>query len=399
VAKFFSKLKAPAVLKHGILRRYVRPFAVKTGSRTKDNRVVIVDAYAGAGRYEDGQPGSPEHILKELAGVTNRSIRCYFVEANDDTYSKLAGLLDDLGTTPHLTFSPIHGPIEDHIDDVVQQSDGASLFVFLDPLGFGLPADRIRRIFELRPAARFAPATEVLMRVDCQAIYRTRGALLSTTDYAGKAAQLAKLDATAGGDWWREGTETDTGRYLEWFAQELFRRLRIATGTGGWVIPVRDDPAHLPSYYLLFLTRHQDGIDVYSECLSSAQEDWRKAVFLQDWDATVGANNRIGQFDLFGGTDPEQELEANEEALAATWNRQLASRLEGLLAVHGSFVIRDYLREVLGDLAGLVRPKHIRKAILTLADQGIVDRKDSVGDVWSNRLTRLSPPGAGSVQP
>jgi hypothetical protein len=52
IERFFESKRAAAVFKHAILSGYVVPFASKTGSSSAGNRVVIVDGYAGAGRYD-----------------------------------------------------------------------------------------------------------------------------------------------------------------------------------------------------------------------------------------------------------------------------------------------------------------------------------------------------------
>ena len=54
---FFARKQAAAVLKHGILSRYPTIFASMAGSGEPE--VVLYDAYAGPGKYEDGSPGSP----------------------------------------------------------------------------------------------------------------------------------------------------------------------------------------------------------------------------------------------------------------------------------------------------------------------------------------------------
>lgn len=54
--KLFETRRAAAMLKHAILGRYLVPFAAKAGYSTDHHRVVIIDGYAGAGRYEDGKP-------------------------------------------------------------------------------------------------------------------------------------------------------------------------------------------------------------------------------------------------------------------------------------------------------------------------------------------------------
>jgi hypothetical protein len=57
--EFFRERRAAAVFKHGILKRYPVVFASKTGQWSKGHRVVFLDGYAGRGRYDKGEPGSP----------------------------------------------------------------------------------------------------------------------------------------------------------------------------------------------------------------------------------------------------------------------------------------------------------------------------------------------------
>jgi three-Cys-motif partner protein len=389
VAGFFQTRRTAAVLKHGILRRYVTPFATKTGSTSQGGRVTIVDAYAGAGRYADGHPGSPELIVEALRAVKERDVTCFFVESDPTTYQQLSAVLDELDPAPGTRCVPIPGGIEDELEQILARASGAPLFLFLDPLGFGLPFERIAGVFDSRPPGRFVPATEVLVRIDSQSIYRTRGALRSDNEFAGKEAMLARLDATAGSDWWRDPTKADldTAEYLAWFIDGLFTRLQQRTKAGGWQVELRHDPAHLPAYFLIFLTRHEAGMDVFSACLSSAQEDWRRAVFDEHWKSTVGRNEDVGQFDLFGGLNQEEEYAAEESARVAQWIAILADNLRALVATHREFVVRAELPATLRGLEGLVRETHIRTAMNQLKDQGLISN-DTKGNLWSKRVIR-----------
>jgi len=70
--EFFSQKRASAVFKHGILSRYVLPFATKTSSTAVGGRVVVLDGYAGEGRYEDGKPGSPIFMAGNYSAASGR---------------------------------------------------------------------------------------------------------------------------------------------------------------------------------------------------------------------------------------------------------------------------------------------------------------------------------------
>lgn len=383
VARFFESRRTAAVLKHG-----------KTGSASADHKVVIVDGYAGAGRYDDGSPGSPELIVQALSPLNDRDMTCYFVERDQTTFDSLCAVLAQLNPGPSVKCVPLPGRIEDRFDELLAGSKDIPLFVFLDPLGFGLPFERIAHVFDSRPVARYSPATEVMFRIDSRSIFRTRGALLSDAEYPGKVAQLGRLDDTAGDHWWRDPAMAglDTSRYLSWFIDELFQRLRQRTKADGWKVELRHDPDHLPAYYLIFLTRHPAGMDVFSACLSSAQEEWRRAVFDEQWRSTVGRNRAAGQFGLFGlfgEDDPDAEFGSQESARVAAWTDTLAANLRLLVTEHSVFVVRDKQADVLKGVAGLVREKHIRAAMNVLKAEGLIVN-DSRGDMWSKRVVRVS---------
>lgn len=80
---FFDKEQAAAVLKHGLLRRYPRVFASKTGSTSTGNRVVYLDGYAGPGVYADGASGSPMLVARTSGALDKiRNLHCIYVERN-----------------------------------------------------------------------------------------------------------------------------------------------------------------------------------------------------------------------------------------------------------------------------------------------------------------------------
>lgn len=55
--------KATSVFKHEILQQYVPPYVAKVGSTASGNRVMLVDGFAGRGRFDDGTVGSAEYFL------------------------------------------------------------------------------------------------------------------------------------------------------------------------------------------------------------------------------------------------------------------------------------------------------------------------------------------------
>ena len=235
-----------------------------------------------------------------------------------------------------------------------------------DPCGLVIPLDEVASIFE-RPSGYGAPATEVLINLTAH-IRRFAGHLTSDKPVE---ASLKRMDAVCGGDWWRD---TWLSKYpdknasenqraaaeeavVEGYAEKLRER---AGGAGTWVIGVRPRAGLKPLYYLVFATRHVDGILAFCESASLGLQEWRK------YHARVSAEGT-----LFGENDAWEEWKAQEELLKKQWVDKLAARLTAELAKGESFRIIDRPEVILGDdLVGVVRALHLRAAINKVRDEG-----------------------------
>jgi three-Cys-motif partner protein len=359
---FFRARKAAAVLKHGVVSRYVLPFATKVGSTSVGNRVVVLDGYAGEGRYEDGTPGSPIFFAEAARKLApSRTLDLIFIEEKKARYEKLCKVLAQEATD--LGYEVWYGSVGDHLDDVLTRAAGVPFFAFLDPCGVGLPfTDIAERIFG-RPDYQYAPATEVLLNFSAEAVRRIGGRLREQENAPGRAATLARMDAACGGDWWRgvyrdaESPEQANERIASGFAS----RLREATGTGSWVIEVRNAEHQQPKYALVFLSRHPDGLYLYGNAMSTSQHEWRRAV--------VPPGSLLDDDDAFKAAEREMEEQ---------WIKEIAANIEHLVQTHPSFTISSKYGEVMSGTLGRAGETHIRSALKRLQEAGVLS-SDCVG--------------------
>jgi three-Cys-motif partner protein len=382
---FFKKKKAAAYLKHEILK-YLRPFIAKTGKYSPGNRVVIMDGFAGSGRYLDGAPGSPV-VIAEAAKGLDRKVECHFVEKDKATYEQLCQVLEQHAGS--IQAHPWHGTAEARLPYVLERANGLPLFLFIDPYKTGPLFDEVVDIFNRRPGGTYAPATEILLRIDASGLRRTLGVHRSVKRYAGRTGALKNVDTVAGGTWWRdEADPTLTGEpYLEWFFGEYLHRLTTAVGCGGWYTEIKQKREHQPLYYLVFLTRRQDAAELFGDNLSSAMERWRKKVF--DMEQVIEQEKRekaTGQFLLI---DPEEQFQLDEEHLKEQWYNTIEQNLRALLRKHEQFVIRQHYAKVLGPTAGLVRQKHLRVVLQRLEADGLTS-SNSKGDLYGKLIIRAA---------
>jgi three-Cys-motif partner protein len=368
--KFFESKKAAAILKHAILKRYIQPFASKTGSRSPDHRVAFIDGYAGEGRYEDGSQGSPALLMSRAKHLApERILECYFIEGHKATYARLCEMVDREGKG--VSVAVIHGNAESALLSLMPKVCNIPVFVFLDPFGLMIPFDTAVKVFE-RPMGYGAPATEMLLNFNAGALRRIAGHLTSPTPIE---ATLARLDNVCGGDWWRaiwlENAE-DKDKAEAAVVKEYAKRFAAAAKCGGyWTTDVRNRGHHKPVYYLIFLTRHLDGMDVFGEALSAGLEEWRKAVYeVENKDS------------LFEGDDAFEE---SEHALRDEWIAEIEANMRRLLSGGKGFKIIDRYAEVYGRTSGKAREKHLRAAWKKLHLEGVT-KTDSTGRLIAKKI-------------
>lgn len=367
-SKFHKSRKSAAVLKHAIINQYATPFASKTGSRSLDHRVAFIDGYAGAGRYDDGAEGSGAMLLRkahELAAMSSpRQVELHFVEQDPVTVAKLRNVVAADGNG--LTVTVDDGDISVHLPKLLRAADGIPLFAYLDPCGLIIPMDEVVSIFN-RPSGT-AP-TEVLINLTAH-LRRFAGMLTSDNPIE---ASLRRVDAVCGGDWWRDtwlekcankdASEDDKIAAEEAVVEGYAAKLRecLGGGVGTWVIDVRPRAGLRPLYYLVFATRHIDGMLTFGESASLGLQEWRK------YHAKLAAENT-----LFAENDAwEKNWKVQEELLKKQWVETLAERITDELAKGEAFRIIDKPEEILGqDLVGVVRTLHVRAALKKVLDDG-----------------------------
>ncbi|MEO7261604.1 MAG: three-Cys-motif partner protein TcmP [Jatrophihabitantaceae bacterium] len=370
--EFFVAKRAAAVLKHGILQRYVLPFAMKVTSTAKDGRVVVLDGYAGEGRYEDGSPGSPIFMAETARKLlTPRRMELHFVEQKKARFKKLKETLADEASD--IEYQVYKGEVEKHLDAILSEADGVPFFGFLDPCGLGLTFDDIVKKIYARPYGNYSPGTEVLINFSAEAVRRIGGRLKEPVGAQGREATLDRMDKVCGGDWWRAiyTASKSPEEAAECIANEYFQRLITATGAGGWVIPVKNAEHQQAKYSLVFLSRHRDGLLLLGEALSGSLEDWRKAVVDSD--------------SLYG--DPDY-VEAAEEVLVRGWIDHMKENVTELLDTKPRFLISTEYTTVMGETAGEARMTHLRIALKELKAKDVVSSDGKGSPLWNQYVVK-----------
>lgn len=334
---FFAERQGAAIIKHGVVGRYLRYFTNKTGSRSPGGRVAYVDGYAGPGVYDDGNPGSPELAAKVFDLVDGiRDLECFFVERDPE---QCATLVEHI--SPRMPSAVIRcGSMEDHVDEILDLYAGLPMLAFIDPFGLGISDEALTRL-----ATRKEP-TDLIVNVSLSAVRRHAGHLTSQKQYPAKQTFIDNLDVALGGDWWQEIWLGEAEDAADIICQEYCSRLSSLRGATIWE-RVRDRWEGPTAFYLLLITGHIDGLWGFNEFMSLAHEE------LRDADPTAL-------------TDAELLLPYGPQ-----WIDSIKNNVRGLLVGEpNGFVISESMDGVYGDTLGFAREKHVRAALRELHDEG-----------------------------
>ncbi len=372
---FFDEPQGAAVFKHALLRAYLPPFVSKTGSRS-GHKVAYLDAFAGAGAYEDGSPGSPQVALdtaEALSGI--RELLCLFVESDKGNFESLSALIEQSPVAG--TAKAMRGDVSDYLDEVLRQVAGLPLFAFVDPFGLGVPfADltgKLCRRTAWVSGRRVGPATEVLVNFVHAGVYRNASKItLRSSDRVQRrnaAAVVERVNSTLGGEWWQEiwrsGAATD----------ELVAKIRnayadrvVAAAGGGWrhfTVQVKDSWKGKPVYDLILFTQHEQGLWVFNEATSLARKEFRE----------------------FCKADSVPTLWDAEE----DWIPILTQNVHRLLRRGQSIQVIQEIEAIYGSTLGFARGTHLRKALHKLDRLGALAEPPK-GD-FDNMVVRPNPRG------
>jgi len=349
--------KPQSVYKHGLLDQYVIQFATMTASKLNPKRSVLVDGFAGRGRFDTKEPGSAEYMmLAAQKAKSTTTIDLLLVEKAPADYASLESVADEYRTRG-IRIDSYNGECGDHLGDALKLASGASLFVFLDPCGAVLPMDAIKDILWKRGTW---PRTEVLLNFSADLVRRAGGQLKKgQLDLGG----VAQTDKVCGGEWWREvalqAHEASGGQNWESAADavavEYAKRLTDGTSYGSVVAPVRRHVHHQPVYYLIFLTSQPHGFWVFGVSAAKAREKWI---------AFLGPDPDEAATMLWDTVDEQLTREHNQAIERITGNlRALSADGQPKKAV-------DHVRAIFGDLFGEAKETAFTAALRGLVKSG-----------------------------
>ena len=243
--------------KHRILRSYADawlPIMTSTNPR-----VVVVDAFAGPGRYLGGEDGSPLILLKAFLEHSSRErmqaeVVYVFIEERQDRVDYLSTEVAKL-TRPtnvtvqihHGTFQELFGPLLSRLQQPGRRP--VPTFAFVDPFGYSdAPMDLTGQFLQFQHC-------EVLIYMPLTAV----------AQHLSRAGQEVALNSLFGTGRWTEAIALQGNERLR-FLHDLFRdQLRASGSAYVRSFEIRYGGAH--GYHLFFGTNNLLGLERMKEAM------------------------------------------------------------------------------------------------------------------------------------
>ena len=305
---FFAEKKAWSVVKDELLGCYFKPYVQKI--LTTYRPLLYVDCFAGKGKFEDGNPGSPLIALdiieqcKQVTTMDSIRIETTFIDLN---YAE--DLKKNLPSHPWIDI--ISGRYEDNIESVLQGKDNYNVFLYIDPYGIkALNCD----LFDRLSNDNFY-SIELLINMNSFGFIREACHALGTSfddkdlfadliEYepstmTASQKSINDLNQIAGGDYWQDIIKEYKAGHIDGyeaearFAEQYCTRL-MDSYTYVLNMPLRIKKGQRPKYRLIHATNHRDGcllmVDNICnrwEALQQIQQQGQLSLFPENFDNQI----------------------------------------------------------------------------------------------------------------
>ncbi len=323
---FFKNKKDWSLLKDTILDNYLTPYIAKILYTKRPT--IIIDCFAGKGKFDDGSLGSPciigNHIqiVIENPSYSFKNIKAVFIEKK--YYRELLNNIDS-----YKNCEVIKGTFEENIKSIDQFDKSHNIFVYVDPYGI---KSLDFNLFQQIKNKNFN-SLELLMNLNSFGFLREGCRLLKyeydicTTDKeemdyeTDDSNTIENMNKIAYGEYWQNIlNDFNTAKIDMRTAEELFCREYTSQMKGLFKhivnIPIKTKTNNIPKYRLIFGTNHKDGLILMSDEMNKA---WNKFLEIE----------RKGQGELFEYDYPEfliRNTHINDDDLIKTILNQFVNK-------------------------------------------------------------------------
>jgi len=286
VKDFFAKKREWSKYKDMILGYYLTPYLPKVCSMGRP--VVIVDCFAGKGRFDDGTDGSPRIIAQAIKvwADKGKQVEALVAEERKALFCQLEENVREFGSLCR----PVHQEFEKTIADINRLARTHSVFVYIDP--YGLKPLKFSLLASIYRHLDSGTSVEVLMNFHAPSLVRNGRAALGLTkketsdndegddseDEVKNTMSPEEVDEIAGGDYWRKIVSSDLAfSEMEQACVHEYMKCMAQFFKGVCCYPVKEKYAHkVPKYWLLFGSRYPGALVLINDAVCRARDRFLK---------------------------------------------------------------------------------------------------------------------------
>lgn len=352
---FFQGKRPWSKIKDRILGRYMPPYLSKIATLHKP--ILIIDAFAGPGKFDDGSAGSPLIICRAVAKHARNQSLVVFVNSQKKHHQQLEQVLQDFIKDEKAI--AIYGMAAELLENVINYLDDATLFLYLDPFGLaGCEFDMLKPFFQRDTSF----STEIVINISVPAIHRLacRNAVKKGNRRSSLVSSfITRLNNVLGGDYWQDIMWGDNYDMAEVRVEKVVEAYKAKVQEYGFnyngSCPVREKVGKSAKYFITFFSRHPDAMLLMNDIMcASYQERMHMA-------ATEGT--------LFEGSNWETERDL----------RTLRPIILNLLGDIGKISRIDLWLEIVQKYFMIFRAKEFNRMIKELHGEGRINFDDIRG--------------------
>jgi three-Cys-motif partner protein len=278
---FFSAKRAWSKEKDQLLDYYLKPYLAKVA--TLGPPILIIDCFAGPGRFEDDTDGSPMIIAKHIREAIQRgaNVQGLFVEKNPIHHAQLETNLRSAGI-PHRA---LLGSFRDYADEFATYSKNHSILFYVDPFKpSDLHADDLEDAFQQVRNGRSVEALITFMSTGfVRAASGAFGAWKASVPEGSRKAEnllvkqwvaqpeVQRWNDVAGGTHWQSilfDQHLEQSEKIDRVAAGYSSSFREKWFTHVINFPIKEnyrDPQ--PKYHMVFASRHPDAVILMNDAM------------------------------------------------------------------------------------------------------------------------------------
>jgi three-Cys-motif partner protein len=282
VLEFFREKKPWSKYKDLILDYYLQPYLQKVKQLQKP--ILIVDCFAGPGKFDDGEMGSPIIITEKLRSLHEAGFKvtAYFVEANQELYSRLIENVRGSNVPIETRF----GNFSDFLDEISHLARKHSVFVYLDPFKpTDLLFDDMRPVYDqLHTGQSVETLINFMTSAFLRGVWGTRAQMLTDGQLQTDSPHVIRFNQIAGATYWQpiafDPSPSQRARadsLANGYANELHRWFKYVL-----TYPIREKYAtRFPKYHLVFGSRSHHAVDIMNRAMVTARREFVEAGFIK----------------------------------------------------------------------------------------------------------------------